>query len=194
MNSLNKKFEHLYGVISSSNFLNKESLGGEIPFFIAAYEAEQELDCREEIKLLKRKLENSGIEILELNLYDLTCEILEAKGGMERMFKIEKAKSKDKFLRALQSSLNIHQVLMPLIKQKIEASNAKVYFLTGIGLVFPFIRSHNVLNNLQNIAKEAPTVAFFPGEYNGHSLNLFGKLKDDNYYRAFNIFKIEAKI
>ncbi|HAB28695.1 MAG TPA: DUF1788 domain-containing protein, partial [Xanthomarina gelatinilytica] len=38
------------------------------------------------------------------------------------------------------------------------------------------------------------TVAFFPGEYNGHSLNLFGKLKDDNYYRAFNIFKIEAKI
>lgn len=83
MNNLNKKFEHLFGVISSSNFLNKESLGGEIPFFIAAYEAEQELDCREEIKLLKRKLENNGIEILELNLYELTCEILEAKGGMD---------------------------------------------------------------------------------------------------------------
>jgi hypothetical protein len=194
MNSLNKKFEHLNNVISSSNFLNKKSLGGEIPFFIAAYQAEQELECREEITLLKRKLENSGIEILELNLYDLTCEILEAKGGMERMFRVEKVRDKDKFLRALQSSLNIHQVLMPLIKEKIEKSNAKVYFLTGIGLVFPFIRSHTVLNNLQNIAKEAPTVAFFPGEYNGHSLNLFSKLKDDNYYRAFNIFKIEAKI
>lgn len=194
MSNLNKKFKHLNAVISSSNFLNKESLGGEIPFFIAAYEAEQELECREEITLLKRKLENSGIEVLELNLYDLTCEILDKKGGMERMFQVEKARNKDKFLRALQSSLNIHQVLMPLIKEKIEVSNAKVYFLTGIGLVFPFIRSHTVLNNLQNIAKEAPTVAFFPGEYNGHSLNLFSKLKDDNYYRAFNIFKIEAKI
>ena len=88
----------------------------------------------------------------------------------------------------------MHQVLMPLIKQKIESNNAKVYFLTGIGLVFPFIRSHNVLNNLQNIAKEAPTVAFFPGDYNGHTLNLFGLLKDDNYYRAFNMDKIEAKL
>lgn len=194
MSNLTHKFEHLFNVISSSNFLNKESLGGEIPFFISSYKAEEEIACRDEIRLLKKKLENQGIPILELNLYNLACEILEAKGGMERMFKVEKTKSKDKFLSALQSSLNMHQVLMPLIKQKIESNNAKVYFLTGIGLVFPFIRSHNVLNNLQNIAKEAPTVAFFPGDYNGHTLNLFGLLKDDNYYRAFNMDKIEAKL
>lgn len=194
MSKLNKMFEHLYQVVSTKEFLNKDALGGEIPFFIAPYDAKQELQSREEIKLLIRKLNTNGIEVLELNLYDLTCEILDAKGGMERMFRIEKAKDKDKFLRALQSSLNIHQVLMPNIKSKIENSNAKVYFLTGIGLVYPFIRSHNVLNNLQNIAKEAPTLAFFPGDYNGQTLNLFGKLKDDNYYRAFNIFKIEAKL
>lgn len=194
MGNLTTKFEHLFNVISSSNFLNKESLGGEIPFFISTYKAEEELACREEIGLLIKKLENQGVPVLELNLYNLVCEILESKGGMERMFKVEKAKSKDKFLNALQSSLNMHQVLMPLIKQKIESNNAKVYFLTGIGLVFPFIRSHNVLNNLQNIAKEAPTVAFFPGDYNGHTLNLFGLLKDDNYYRAFNMDKIEVKL
>lgn len=194
MANITKKFEHLFNVISSSNFLNKESLGGEIPFFISTYKAEDELRCRDEIRLLKKKLENNGVPVLELNLYEIVCEILEAKGGMERMFKVEKARSKDKFLSALQSSLNMHQVLMPLIKQKIESNNAKVYFLTGIGLVFPFIRSHNVLNNLQNIAKEAPTVAFFPGDYNGHTLNLFGLLKDDNYYRAFNMDKIEAKL
>ncbi len=81
---------------------------------------------------------------------------------------------------------------MPRIKEKIEKADAKVYFLTGIGMVFPYIRSHNILNNLQNIAKDAPTVAFFPGEYDGHTLNLFGLLKDDNYYRAFNIDKIKA--
>ena len=192
MPKLNEKFEHLYNVVSSTNFLNKESLGGEIPFFIAPYDAEQELDCLEEIKLLKRKLENDGLEILELNLYQITCEILDKKGGMDRMFKIEKTKNKDKFLRALQSSLNIHQVIMPYIKNKIDNENAEVYFLTGIGLVFPFIRSHNILNNLQNIAKDSPMLAFFPGEYNGQTLNLFGRLKDDNYYRAFNIFKIES--
>jgi hypothetical protein len=111
---------------------------------------------------------------------------------VERMVRVEKAKGPDKFLRALQSSLNIHEVLLPKIKVLIEESGAKIYFLTGIGLVFPYIRSHNILNNLQSIAKEAPTLTFFPGEYNGHSLNLFGLLKDDNYYRAFNIEKIEA--
>jgi len=193
MENINAKFEHLYKVISSPVFLKKEALGGEIPFFISAYDATQECLVRQAIKGLINKLETSGIKVLEINLYNLVCEILEEKGGVERMFRIEKSKSKDKFLRALQSTLNIHQVLMPRIAQNIGTASASVYFLTGIGLVFPYIRSHNILNNLQNFAKDAPTVAFFPGEYNGHSLNLFGLLKDDNYYRAFNIENIEAK-
>jgi hypothetical protein len=193
MEDISAKFTHLFNVISTQRFLKKEALGGEIPFFISAYDAKQELKVVESIKLLKNKLETSGVSVLEINLYDLTIEILEEKGGMQRMFDIEKTRSKDKFLRALQSTLNIHQILMPKIREKIDESNAKVYFLTGIGLVFPYIRSHNVLNNLQNIAKDAPTVAFFPGDYNGHTLNLFGLMKDDNYYRAYNIDKIEAK-
>lgn len=193
MENIADKFSHLFKVISSQRFLSKESLGGEIPFFIASYNAVQGIEIEDSITRLINKLDVSGVPVLEINLYDLVCEILESKGGMDRMFRVEKAKSKEKFLRALQSSLNIHQVLMPLIDKKIKESDAKVYFLTGIGLVFPYIRSHNILNNLQNIAKEAPTVAFFPGDYDGHSLNLFGLLKDDNYYRAFNIDKIEAK-
>jgi hypothetical protein len=68
----------------------------------------------------------------------------------------------------------------------------QVMFITGVSEVFPYIRSHNVLNNLQKTAKEKPTLMFFPGEYQhsldtGASLVLFGKLQDDKYYRAFNI-------
>jgi hypothetical protein len=192
MSNLTENFDHLYRVISSSNFLKKQSLGGEIPFFISAYDAQDQNEVEEAIRLLKNKLNNAGVTVLELNLYDIACEILENKGGIEKMFRVEQRKSKDKFLRALQSSLNIHQVLMPKISEMIRESDAKVYFLTGIGACYPFIRSHNVLNNLQNVAKDCPTVAFFPGEYNGHSLNLFGLLKDDNYYRAFNINTIKA--
>jgi hypothetical protein len=192
MEDIAAKFELIYKKISNDNFLNKESLGGEIPFFIAPYNPKQELEVSDAIQHLIKKLDTMGIPVIEINLYNLVCDILEEKGGMERMFRVEKAKSKEKFLKALQSSLNIHQILMPRINDMILASDAKIYFLTGIGLVFPFIRSHNVLNNLQNVAKEAPTIAFFPGEYNGHSLNLFGLLKDDNYYRAFNIDKIQA--
>ncbi len=192
MGEITRKFKHLYKIISSESFLKMEALGGEIPFFISTHHADQELLVQDAIKGLVLKLDTSGVPVLEINLYDIVCEILEGKGGMERMFRVERKKSKDKFLRALQSSINIHQVLMPKIQEKIDASNAKVYFLTGIGLVFPYLRSHNILNNLQNIAKDAPTLAFFPGEYDGHSLNLFGLLKDDNYYRAFNIDKIKS--
>ena len=69
--------------------------------------------------------------------------------------------------------------------------------ITGVGEVFPYIRSHNVLNNLQRVAKGYPTVMFFPGAYThematGASLDLFGKLHDDKYYRAFNILYVEG--
>jgi len=191
MSQIQRKFEHIFKVVSNDGFLRKESLGGEIPFFIAPYPANEEIKVQHEIKMLKNKLNSIGIEVLEINLYSLACEILEEKGGIERMFQVEKSKGPVKFLRAIQSSLNIHEVLLPKIKDLIETSNAKLYFLTGIGLVFPFIRSHNVLNNLQSVAKDAPTLTFFPGDYNGHTLNLFGLFKDDNYYRAFNIEKIE---
>lgn len=193
MDSLKEKFDHLFKIIIKDSFLKMEALGGEIPFFIASYDAQDELDCRHEITLIKRKLDNSGIPVLELNLYKIVCELLEANGGIERMFRVEKRRDKDKFLRALQSTLNLHDVLLPRIKEIIENHpDAKVFFLTGIGLVYPFIRSHTILNNLQNIAKTAPSVIFFPGEYDGNTLRLFDRLKDDNYYRAFNIFKIRA--
>lgn len=193
MKNLTNKFKHFYDVIASDRFLSKEALGGEIPFFIAAYEAEQQLQVEDATKRLIKKLETSGVPVLEINLYDIVCSILEEEIGLVEFFSIEKEMDKEEFLDAIQSVLEIHQVLMPKIDSLIKASSAKVYFLTGIGLVFPFIRSHTILNNLQSIAKDSPTVAFFPGEYNGHSLNLFGLLKDDNYYRAFNIDNIEAK-
>jgi hypothetical protein len=71
-----------------------------------------------------------------------------------------------------------------------------ILFLTGVGEVFPYIRSHNVLNNLQSVADSKPTVIFFPGSYqhsleSGASLVLFGKLQDDKYYRAFKISDYE---
>ena len=193
MEDIVKKFEHLYQVISNREFLRMESLGGEIPFFISAFDPKQQVEVEKAIRSLKNKLETNGIPVLELNLYDVAIELLNNELGEGEIFELEKNMDKKEFKEALQSILDINEVLIPKIKQLIEESSAKVYFLTGIGLVFPFIRSHNVLNNLQNVAKKAPTVAFFAGEYNGYSLELFGLMKDDNYYRAFNIANYKLK-
>lgn len=193
MENINDKFQHLYDVISTDDFLQKRSLGGEIPFFISAYDPKQQYEVDKAIKGLKNKLETNGIPVLEMNLYDISMDIINQELGEGEIFELEKDMDKDEFKQALQSILDINDVLIPKMKTIIEESEAKVYFLTGIGLVFPFIRSHNILNNLQNIAKEAPTVAFFSGTYTGQSLELFGLLKDDNYYRAFNIEHYQLK-
>lgn len=193
MEDIVTKFEHLYKVVSNQEFLRMESLGGEIPFFISAYDPKQQVEVDRAIRSLKNKLETNGIPVLELNLYDIALELLNSELGDGEIFELEKSMDKTEFKEALQSIIDINEVLIPKIKSLIDESSAKVYFLTGIGLVFPFIRSHNVLNNLQNVAKKAPTIAFFAGEYNGYSLELFGLMKDDNYYRAFNIANYKLK-
>ena len=78
-----------------------------------------------------------------------------------------------------------------------QAAEFSVMFITGVGEVYPWIRSHTVLNNLQSTAKDQPTLMFFPGTYTqslekGASLDLFGRLHDDKYYRAFDIDQYEA--
>ena len=193
MEDIVKKFKHLYKVISNEEFLHMESLGGEIPFFISTFNAKQQVEVDKAVRGLKNKLETNGIPVLEINLYDIAMEILDEELGEGEIFELEKDMDKTELKEAIQSTLDIHEVLMPKIKSIIDSQSARVYFLTGIGLVYPFIRSHNILNNLQNVAKKAPTVAFFSGEYNGHSLDLFGLLKDDNYYRAFNIDNYKLK-
>ena len=70
-----RKFDNLFKKLSSNRFLRKDGLGGEIPFFISPYKAEQELEIAESIELLKKKLDTAGVPVLEINLYDIVCEL-----------------------------------------------------------------------------------------------------------------------
>ena len=146
---------------------------------------------------LRNKLEQQGISILDINLYDLAIELLKQRDIWDRIIETENSVSKNQLKELLQGVLDSESHLVPAIADKMAESEFKVMFLSGVGEVFPYIRSHNVLNNLQKVAKEQPTIMFFPGEYtqsleDGASLDLFGKLHDDKYYRAFNIFHCEV--
>lgn len=184
---LHSKFDHIHKVIATKKFLKIEALGGEIPFWISAYNPKQEVEVEREINNLQRRLENEGIYTLLIDLFDLSMQIADTAIGLDNLFIIEKKKSKERFKSALQSTINIHERLIPKIKDRVEETKPKALLITGVGKVFPYIRSHNVLNNLQSAVKDIPTLMFFPGKYTGQSLELFGLLKDDNYYRAFNI-------
>lgn len=210
--SLHNRFEHLVKVISSERFLQMRGLNNDLPFYICEFRASEAV----EMQRLQRQLINTlgnlslpclggrGVKVLEINLYDLSIELLQAREGStegsrlwDEILKIERDVDKDSLLELLQNVLGIEEYLIPAIGERLRETDFDVLFLSGIGEVFPYIRSHNVLNNLQSTAKDKPTVLFFPGEYrhsleNGASLELFGLLHDDKYYRAFNIFETQA--
>jgi hypothetical protein len=194
---MQERFQHLFAVISGQRFLNKQGLGNEVPFFICPFKPEESFEMERLQRQLVNRLEQAGIRILEINLYDLSIEILKEREIWDQILAMEDSFSKDDLRQLLQGVLDPEGHLVPAIAAKLSSTEFDALFLSGVGEVFPYIRSHNVLNNLQSTAKEKPTVLFFPGAYthsleSGASLDLFGRLHDDKYYRAFNIFHCEA--
>lgn len=194
---LGERFQHLFSVISGQRFLNKQGLGNEVPFFICPYKPEEAVEMARLQRQLVNRLEQAGVRILEINLYDLSVDILKEREIWDQILEMEETVSKEELLELLQGVLDPEAHLVPEIAVRLANAEFDVLFLSGVGEVFPYIRSHNVLNNLQSTAKDKPTVMFFPGGYThsletGASLDLFGRLHDDKYYRAFNIFDCEA--
>lgn len=189
--------QHLFAVISGQRFLKKQGLGNEVPFFICPFKPEESVEMERLQRQLVNRLEQAGVRVLTINLYDLSIEILKERDIWNQIIEMEESVSKEQIKELLQGVLAPEAHLIPAIAAKMANTDFEVLFLSGVGEVFPYIRSHNVLNNLQSTAKEKPTVMFFPGAYthspeSGASLDLFGKLHDDKYYRAFNIFHCEA--
>lgn len=205
------RFEHLLKVISSQRFLEMRGINNDLPFYICDFKSADTFPMERIKEQLINKLscmsidflQGRGVEVLEINLYDLCIELLKAREGSsdettlwDEIIAVESSVEKEALLELMQNVLCVETYLMPAISERLSANGYDVLFLSGIGEVFPYIRSHNVLNNLQSTAKTKPTVLFFPGEYRhslqqGASLELFSLLHDDKYYRAFNIFETQ---
>jgi hypothetical protein len=192
-----ERSEHLFRVVTSERFLTKQGLGNEVPFFICPFPAQEGLSMAEDRKALVTRIEHAGVKVLDLNLYDIALDILRDRGILDEILNIEAETDKGEIKELLQSVLDPQAHLIPKIGDAIAATPHDVIFLSGVGEVYPYIRSHNVLNNLQSTAKDRPTLLFFPGSYThalatGASLDLFDRLHDDKYYRAFNILNYEV--
>lgn len=193
---INERYEHLYDVMSSQKFKNKEGLGNEVPFFICPFKPKDYEQIQRMKTQLFNRLNENGTTILEINLYDLAIKILKDNGDFDFIIAQEANMPKERLKEELQSILDIETIFMQEFSSSMKSSNFDIMFITGVGEVFPYIRSHNILNNLQKVAREKPTVMFFPGDYrhsleSGASLKLFELLRDDKYYRAFNIYHYE---
>ncbi|MFP6901261.1 MAG: BREX protein BrxB domain-containing protein [Opitutales bacterium] len=141
---VSEHFGHLLSLISSERFLTKQGLGNEVPFFICPYRPEEAVEMARMQKHLKNRLEQSSVGVLEVNLYDLAIQLLKDRGIWERLISMEESFSKGQLKELLTGVLDSESHLVPAMAQKMRAIDFDVMFITGVGEVFPYIRSHNV--------------------------------------------------
>lgn len=123
--------------------------------------------------------------LVERNLYDTLLSIAEKKRVLDCLPAQEAKRGSDGVLKQIQ------RIATP--EAYVEAMDwsphkpGDVLLITGVGEAYPFVRVHNVLNNMQSAFRDVPVIVAYPGAFDGGSLSLYGKLKDGNYYRAFDL-------
>lgn len=190
MATLDERLDKAEEMIKKPSFRENKGLGNEVGYYIFDYPAEQEMYVRERIEYIKGKSENStdDYKIVVFDLYDIVIDILKQKGYMEKCYEFEKKKGFERVTKSISNMLRLTASDSLIIKHIQENTpNKAVIFITGIGKCYPILRSHTILNNLHQVIDRVPVVLFYPGNYDGQELVLFGEIKDDNYYRAFKL-------
>lgn len=190
MKTINERLDEILPRITDPAFRENKGLGNEVGYHIFDYQPEYEMLVRDHFSFLKERVNNDSTNqnIVEFDLYEVVLEILDSKGYLQKNFQLEKRKGSQYVLNATRKSLRLtlnNDLVIKYIAERVEDND--IIFITGIGKVFPIIRSHVILNNLYKAVGDIPVVLFFPGRYDGQELQLFGEIKDDNYYRAFQL-------
>ena len=190
MKTIYERLDEILPILTDSRFRENKGLGNEIGYYIFDYDARDETIVREHITFLKQKINNEGIDvsIREFDLYEIMIDILEGKGYLQKVFDMEREKGTDAILRPIKNTLRLTQkndLIVDHIRERVEKND--IVFLTGVGKIWPIIRSHTVLNVLHSVIDHVPLIMFYPGTYSGQDLHLFDEISDRNYYRAFKL-------
>ncbi|MCD4671324.1 MAG: DUF1788 domain-containing protein [Anaerolineaceae bacterium] len=193
---INERFDHLLKVMRSQRFLTMAGLGNEVPFFICPFHPQETNEFIRMAKQLENRLARIDIRVLAINLYDLCIELIKQDGNWDMVLEFERENSKGELFDLLQGILDPEEFLVPAIARKVNEQSSDILFLTGVGEVYPYLRSHTLLNNLQSTIKDQPMVMFYPGKYvetgeGSTALFLFESMRGNPYYRAFNILKYQ---
>lgn len=185
---LSERFVELEDRMSSVEALSRFGTANDLKFYIFDYNPADELVVRKEIKKIKYRNPN----IVEFDLYEMMLQIVEEEGYIEDVIRMEPDYDKEPLLREVfQPLLSVEEETSPFLekfKETVEDDGRSIVLITGVGKVYPIVRSHTILNNLQSIFRHNPVVMMYPGRYeikNAMTLRLFERLDDDNYYRAF---------
>ena len=197
---LGERLNKILPKITSEDFLRGSGLSNELPFHIFDYPAAQELRVREQIRWLLEQIprKRPGLQVKHVNLFRFVIEYLQSRDLLERSFELQRQKGNNALMKALRGPLDAERLANHFVQVE-EPGNHDLILVSGVGSAYPLVRSHRLLNTLHPKMEQTPLVLFFPGEYDGVTLRLFGMAsladnaraggKDGQapYYRAFRL-------
>ena len=193
---LKERLDKIKFIVEDDSFYKQQSNGGEWNCHIFDYDPSDEITIRNYVKDFIKQYShaNSKIKPIEFDLFEMLIEILENKkignsNILEKSYEIEDEEGTEELFESLNPILK-PSAFTDIIKEKSAGHNLVI--ITGIGKVYPLVRSHTILNNLHAVIDEIPVIMFYPGRYDQKDLKLFNGssfegLKDDNYYHAFRL-------
>ena len=180
MDNLNKVFARL----TADSFLSNKGLSNEVGIHVFCYDPCDELTVRAYFDNLKSKID-VPYRLIECDLYAIFLSICEEKHILKSIPNMEVKKGKEYLSEQLQKIATPEAFVEKMNYEPHE--HGDVLLIIGVGKVYPFMRSHKILDNLQHIFADIPVLMLYPGTFNGQDLCLFGKFLDGHYYRAFNL-------
>jgi hypothetical protein len=185
---LNERLNEILPTVVSDSFLSGKGLGNEIAFHIFDYPPEAELAVRDHIQfLLEHAPKNrQGMKIEHVNLLRLVVDYLKDRRLLEKVHAMQREKGDAYTLSKLEPILHPSKLIDRFVALA-KPEESDLVLVSGVGSVYPFMRAHSLLNNLHSVMGLTPLILFYPGSYDGKSLRMFGKLRSQNYYRAFRL-------
>lgn len=178
------RLDRIEPIISQPDFLANKGLSNEVGIHVFWYDPADEMMVRAYIEKLKND-NAKPYRIVEKDLYKIFLEICEDKRLLNKIPELEKTKGKDFIKSQLQKIASPKEFIAKL--DYTDRQPGDILVITGVGKVYPFMRAHLILDNIQSVFIDMPVLMFYPGKYTGQSFKLFGKFDDGNYYRAFNL-------
>jgi hypothetical protein len=197
MNSeMNALAERLFRLLGHPDFLAMKGLANEVPIFIQTYDPAQEDALRRMVDSLATRMRNRGIAVTTVDLFDLVLDELAESEVLDELLENEAQWARADVLETLQNLSDPRTHLIPRLVRSMGGTDTQLTLVTGPGRVFPFLRTHTILESLQPAMLRHAVVMFFPGEYTqepggGSHLKLFGSVPSPRivnpYYRAINL-------
>ncbi|GEL78688.1 DUF1788 domain-containing protein [Tenuibacillus multivorans] len=181
MKSTYERLDQMEKRINQEGFTQPKGIGSDIPHFVLDYPPEDELQVR---VYLKNMLKRTKLNIKEVNLFEFLLSFFE-EDELEELYELEAEEGISGLNDAIEPILNESNTIIDQFKEFTD--DADLIFITGVGTAHPFLRSSQLLKAVSSKGYKKPIVLFYPGEFTGLRLKLFGILDYEDDYQLSRI-------